>query len=307
MREKIAFIYPGQGAQTVGVGKDFYENSKIAKEFFDEACQNVDFDLKSICFEENEDINKTEYTQPAMVSVSLMMTKELLERGIKPDVTAGLSLGEYAAIAVAKGFSYVDAVKLVRSRGLFMAEAEKDGDGLMCAILGLSNDVIEETISTIEGAYVANYNCEGQTVITGEKNAVTKAAELLKEKGAKRTIMLNVSGAFHSPLLSNAQKKLSDCLKTINYNKLEIPYVSNVTADLVSDSADIEALLTKQICMSVKWMQSVEKMISEGVRVFVEIGPKKTLASFIRKIDPTVSVYNINTYEDMLNFVDNMR
>ena len=192
---KIAFIYPGQGAQKPGMGKDFYENSELAKAVYDKASELLQIDMKALCFEENEKLDLTEYTQAALVTTCLAMTKVVEERGLKPDVTAGLSLGEYCAISVAGGRKEEDAISLVRKRGILMQNTVPAGEGAMAAILGMDASVIEEGIKDLEGVTVANYNCPGQIVITGETKAVEKAAEILKEAGAKRAVLLNVSDA----------------------------------------------------------------------------------------------------------------
>lgn len=296
---KTAFIYPGQGAQKAGMGADFYENSATAKTLFDKAEEALDFDLKAVCFEENERINITEYTQAAMVTTCLAMTRVLMEKGLKPDITAGLSLGEYAAIAVAGGMEDLDAIRLVRKRGILMQNTVPTGEGAMCAVLGMEAETIAQIIAGMEEVTVANYNCPGQIVITGRTEGVMKAAEQLKNAGAKRTVMLNVSGPFHSPLLKPAGEELKKAIGGITLHPLQIPYVTNVTAQMVTDKEEICGLLARQVASPVRWQQSVENMIADGVDTFVEIGPGKTLAGFIRKINPQVPVYNVSTWEDV--------
>lgn len=296
---KIAFIYPGQGAQKAGMGKDFYENSELAKAVYDKASELLQIDMKALCFEENEKLDLTEYTQAALVTTCLAMTKVVEERGLKPDVTAGLSLGEYCAISVAGGMKEEDAISLVRKRGILMQNTVPAGEGAMAAILGMDASVIEEGIKDLEGVTVANYNCPGQIVITGETKAVEKAAEVLKEAGAKRTVLLNVSGPFHSPMLKQAGEELAKEMEKVEMEPLQIPYVTNVTAEYVTDIRETKKLLAEQVAASVRWQESVERMIAEGVDTFVEIGPGKTLAGFLRKIDRSVKVYNIGTWEDV--------
>ena len=296
---KIAFIYPGQGAQKPGMGKDFYENSELAKAVYDKASELLQIDMKALCFEENEKLDLTEYTQAALVTTCLAMTKVVEERGLKPDVTAGLSLGEYCAISVAGGMKEEDAIYLVRKRGILMQNTVPAGEGAMAAILGMDASVIEEGIKDLEGVTVANYNCPGQIVITGETKAVEKAAEVLKEAGAKRTVLLNVSGPFHSPMLKQAGEELAKEMEKVEMEPLQIPYVTNVTAEYVTDIRETKKLLAEQVAASVRWQESVERMIAEGVDTFVEIGPGKTLAGFLRKIDRSVKVYNIGTWEDV--------
>lgn len=296
---KIAFIYPGQGAQKAGMGKDFYENSEHAKAVYDKASELLQIDMKALCFEENEKLDLTEYTQAALVTTCLAMTKVVEERGLKPDVTAGLSLGEYCAISVAGGMKEEDAISLVRKRGILMQNTVPAGEGAMAAILGMDASVIEEGIKDLEGVTVANYNCPGQIVITGETKAVEKAAEILKEAGAKRAVLLNVSGPFHSPMLKQAGEELAKEMEKVEMEPLQIPYVTNVTAEYVTDIRETKKLLAEQVAASVRWQESVERMIAEGVDTFVEIGPGKTLAGFLRKIDRSVKVYNIGTWEDV--------
>ena len=296
---KIAFIYPGQGAQKPGMGKDFYENSELAKAVYDKASELLQIDMKALCFEENEKLDLTEYTQAALVTTCLAMTKVVEERGLKPDVTAGLSLGEYCAISVAGGMKEEDAISLVRKRGILMQNTVPAGEGAMAAILGLDASVIEEGIKDLEGVTVANYNCPGQIVITGETKAVEKAAEILKEAGAKRAVLLNVSGPFHSPMLKQAGEELAKEMEKVEMEPLQIPYVTNVTAEYVTDIRETKKLLAEQVAASVRWQESVERMIAEGVDTFLEIGPGKTLAGFLRKIDRSVKVYNIGTWEDV--------
>lgn len=296
---KIAFIYPGQGAQKAGMGKDFYENSESARAVFDRASEILDLDMKELCFEENDRLDLTEYTQAALVTTCLAMTKVVSERGICPDVTAGLSLGEYCAIAIAGGMSEEDAIRTVRKRGILMQNTVPAGEGAMAAVLGMEASAIEEVIAGIEGVSIANYNCPGQIVITGVTEGVEDASEKLKAAGAKRVVMLNVSGPFHSPLLKSAGEELLKELENVEIHKLEIPYVTNVTAEYVQDEEEIKGLLGQQVSFSVRWEQSIRKMIEEGVDTFVEIGPGKTLAGFMRKISRDVAMYNIGTWEDV--------
>ena len=296
---KTAFIFPGQGAQKAGMGKDFYEQSETARMLIDRASELLDIDMKALCFEENDLLDQTEYTQAAPVTVCLAMEKVLEERGIKPDVTAGLSLGEYCAVTAAGGMSAEDAIAAVRKRGILMQNAVEDGKGAMAAVLGLSAKDIEAVLEGMAGVSVANYNCPGQIVITGRKKSVDQAAEVLKEAGAKRVLPLNVSGPFHSPMLEEAGKKLAEVLEHVELHPLQIPYVTNVTAAYVRDIGQTKALLAQQVASSVLWQQSVEAMIADGVDRFVEIGPGRTLAGFMRKISKEVKVYNVGTWEDV--------
>ena len=296
---KNAFVYPGQGAHKAGMGADFYEKSPLAKAVFDEAEEILNLDMKALCFEENDRLNITEYTQAAMVTTCLAMTEVVRAAGLTPDMTAGLSLGEYCAIAAAGGMSNADAIRTVRARGILMQNTVPAGEGAMAAILGMSGEAIEKVIGDMEQVSVANYNCPGQIVITGEASAVEEAAEKLKEDGTKRTVMLNVSGPFHSPMLKPAGEKLGEVLETVEFTPLQVPYVTNVTAEPVDDISETKELLMEQVSSSVRWEQSMERMIEEGVDTFVEIGPGKTLSGFMRKINRDVNMYHIGVWEDV--------
>ncbi len=296
---KIVFMFPGQGAQKAGMGKDFYEQSETARAVIDKATELLDIDMKALCFEENDKLDQTEYTQAALVTVCLAMEHVLRERGLKPDVTAGLSLGEYCAIASAGGMTTEDAITTVRKRGILMQNAAPGGKGSMAAVLGLTGEAIETAIENIDGVSIANYNCPGQIVITGWKESVEKASEVLKEAGAKRVLPLNVSGPFHSPMLEEAGQELGKVLENVELSPLEIPYVTNVTAQYVTDISETKELLAKQVASSVRWQQSIENMIADGADIFVEIGPGRTLAGFMRKINRDVKVYNVAAWEDV--------
>ena len=296
---KIAFIYPGQGAQKAGMGRDFYENSPLARELYDEASDILGLDMKALCFEENDKLDLTEYTQAALVTTCLAMTRAAVEAGLKADITAGLSLGEYAAIAAAGGMKEPDAVRLVRERGILMQNTVPAGEGAMCAVMAMEAEKIEQVIENIAGVSVANYNCPGQIVITGETAAVEAAAGALKSAGAKRTVMLNVSGPFHSPMLAAAGEKLLEKLGQVELSPLNIPYVTNVNAEEITDVGRIKELLAKQVSSPVRWMQSMEHLIDSGVDTFIEIGPGRTLAGFMKKINRDVKVLNISAWDDI--------
>lgn len=303
---KIAFIFPGQGAQKAGMGKDFYENSKTAAEVIDRASELLGLDMKALCFEENDLLDQTEYTQAALVTVCMAMEKVLRERGLAPDVTAGLSLGEYCAIASAGGMSTENAITTVRKRGILMQNAVPGGQGAMAAVLGLDAGKIEEVLADRSGVMIANYNCPGQIVITGWKEDVEQAADALKEAGAKRVLPLNVSGPFHSSLLEQAGEELEKELEQVEFSDLQIPYVTNVTAEYVTDITKTKELLARQVASSVRWQQSMELLIADGVDTFVEIGPGRTLVGFLRKINREVKVYNVGTWEDVDKVVNEL-
>ena len=296
---QIAFIFPGQGAQEPGMGKDFYENSASAREVFDQAESLLGLDMKKLCFEENDELNITEYTQIALLTACMAMERVVREQGVAPQVTAGLSLGEYCAIVSAGGMELSDAMRLVRKRGILMQEAVPAGQGSMAAVLGMDGPSIEKVLEGREGVWIANYNCPGQIVITGYKAPVEETSKALQEAGAKRVLPLNVSGPFHSPLMQPAGEGLKEIFAGMKMSPLKIPYVTNVTAEYVDDIAQTEELLIRQVSSSVRWQQSVEKMIAAGVDTFVEIGPGRTLNGFLRKIDRQVKGYNIRTWEEM--------
>ena len=295
---KTAWIFPGQGAQKCGMGKDFYEKSTAARQIYDEASRLLGLDMAALCFEENERLDQTEYTQAALVTTCLAMAEALRDVLPAPDVTAGLSLGEYCAIAAAGGMRIEDAVTTVRKRGIFMQNAVPDGQGAMSAVLGLTGEQIEAAIAGLEGVYIANYNCPGQIVITGFAQGVEKASEVLLEAGAKRVLPLKVSGPFHSPMMKEAGEKLEQVLQEIELSPLRIPYVTNVTAEYVKEIGDTRKLLKEQVASSVRWQQSVERMIADGVTTFIEIGPGRTLAGFLKKISRDAKVINIAAWED---------
>lgn len=307
---KIAFIFPGQGAQKIGMGKEFYDNTEIGKEVYDKASEAVGLDLKALCFEENEQINITEYTQVALVTTSVAMMKVLEDKGVRPDVAAGLSLGEYCALVAAGSMDYIDAAKAVRKRGILMQEEVPTGVGAMAAVMGLDKEQIEEAIADIADVQIANYNCPGQIVISGKKEAVETANEALKAVGARRTLMLNVSGPFHSDMLQGAGEKLAPVLDKIDINTPVIPYAANVTAEYVTNKDDIKPLLVKQVSSSVRWQQTIENMVADGVDVFIEIGPGKTLAGFNKKIgkalDKEIKTLNIETLADIDTVVNEL-
>ena len=304
---KIAFIYPGQGAQAVGMGAEFYEKSPLSKAVFDQASEAVSLDLKKLCFEENDLLNKTEYTQVAMVTACLAMTRAVEAMGLQADLTAGLSLGEYCAIAAAGGMCDLDAIRTVRARGIFMEHAAPEGTGAMSAVLGLDAGVIEDVLRDRSGVSIANYNCPGQIVITGEAKAVAEAGNALKEAGARRVLPLKVSGPFHSPMMQTAGEELAKVFAGVSMNPLKVPYVANINAEVVTDCGKIEGLLVAQVSGSVRWQQSVETMIREGADTFVEIGPGKTLTGFLRKIDKNVKSYHIGSWEEAVSVCEELK
>lgn len=296
---KVAFVFPGQGAQYVGMGKDFYEQIPVSRKVYTIASEVTGLNLPGLCFKENEQIDITEYTQIAMLATEAAMLAALQEKGVKADVAAGLSLGEYGAILTAGAMSLEDVFRVVRQRGILMQKAVPTG-GAMCAVLGMDGEKIAKICEEMEGIVsVANYNCPGQIVITGEEGAVAAAAERLKEAGARRCIPLKVSGPFHSEMLKGAGEKLAGVLADVELKEFSMPYVTNVTADYVTDISEIKELLGRQVYSSVRWQQSVERMIADGVDTFIEIGPGRTLTGFLKKINKNVTGLHIEKVEEL--------
>lgn len=296
---KTAFIFPGQGAQYCGMGKDFYEQTEIGRTVYDRASKLLGFDVPTLCFTENDRLDITEYTQAAMVTTGIAMMEVLKSKGVMPDVTAGLSLGEYCALTAAGVMSVDDAITTVRQRGILMQEAVPAGIGAMAAVLALDAGRIEEVLKDFQDVEIANYNCPGQIVVSGRKEGVEEAGEKLLAAGAKRFILLKVSGPFHSGMLKGAGEKLGEVLAHVTVKEPVIPYVANVTASYVTGADEVKPLLQKQVSSSVRWQQSVETMIADGVDMFIEIGPGRTLAGFIKKINRGVTVLNIEKLEDV--------
>lgn len=297
---KTAFIFPGQGAQYIGMGKELFENIEVCKNIFNIADSELNFELSKLCFEgSEEELNITENTQPAILATSIAALMALREQGIKCDVTAGLSLGEYSALVCSGAMDFKDAVKLVKKRGRFMQEAVPVGIGTMAAIIGLEANLVQEACSEAKTSgivEIANLNCPGQIVIAGEIAAVELACDIAKEKGAKRAMLLSVSAPFHTSMLKPAAEKLDIELKNINLQDITIPVMTNVTGDYVNSKDDIKANLKLQVMSSVLWETIIRNMIKDGVDTFVEIGPGKVLSGFVKKIDRKLTVVNV---EDM--------
>ena len=317
---KRVLMFPGQGSQYIGMGKEFYDNFAEAKEVFDLAEKATGLDIAKLCFEENDRINITEYTQICMLTEEVALLKVLQAKGFTFDVCAGLSLGEYAAVVASGAMSMEDAFKVVRARGKYMQEAVPVG-GAMNAVIGLDPEVIENVCAEVQAAgeeegaskdfpeglpyvvSVANYNNPKQTVITGRKDAVEKAAAILAQKGALKCVPLNVSGPFHSKLLEGAGEKLGEVLADVALNDVAIPYVANTTAEYVTDKADIKDLLVRQVSSSVRFTQTIELLMKDGADEFVEVGPGHTLTGFVKKIDRGLKTSNIDTFEDFEKYL----
>ena len=296
---KIAFVYPGQGTQYVGMGKELYEKNKRAKELFDKIFNSLDIDLKKVMFEGPEDLLKrTDYTQPAIVSLSLVLTELLKEKGIEPDYVAGHSVGEFAAFGGANYLSIEDAVKLVAARGRIMREVAEKVNGSMAAVLGMDSEKIKEVLKSVDGVVEAvNFNEPNQTVIAGSKEAVEKACVVLKEAGAKRAIPLAVSGPFHSSLMKEAGEKLKEEAQKYTFNIGKVKIVANTTAGLLESDSEVKDEIYRQSFGPVKWVDTINKLKSLGVTKIYEIGAGKVLSGLIKKIDKEIEVENIELIE----------
>ena len=292
---KVAFVYPGQGTQYVGMGKELYENNKKAKELFDKIFNSLDINLKKVMFEGPEDLLKrTDYTQPAIVSLSLVLTELLKEKGIEPDYVAGHSVGEFAAFGGANYLSIEDAVKLVAARGRIMREVAEKVNGSMAAVLGMDAEKIKEVLKSVDGVVEAvNFNEPNQTVIAGSKEAVEKACVVLKEAGAKRAIPLAVSGPFHSSLMKEAGEQLKEETKKYTFNIGKVKIVANTTAELLESNSEVKDEIYRQSFGPVKWVDTINKLKSLGVIKIYEIGAGKVLSGLIKKIDKEIEVENI--------------
>lgn len=308
---KIGFVFAGQGAQYVGMGKDFYDNIKECREIFEEADKALGFSISKLCFEgSKEDLNRTENTQPAIVTTSISALKALELNGIKAEMAAGLSLGEYSALVYAGVFNFQDAVKLVKKRGRFMQEAVPEGVGTMAAVMGLDRDKVNEACEYGKETgivEVANYNCPSQIVIAGEIEAVKAACSKAKELGAKRTMLLSVSAPFHTSMLKEAGDRLYKELESIELKDMKVPVMTNVTGGYIESVDAIKGTLRKQVMSSVMWEDIIRNMIKDGVDTFIEIGPGKALSGFIKKIDKNVKIFNVEDMSSLNTVVEALK
>ncbi|AZR72747.1 malonyl CoA-acyl carrier protein transacylase [Anoxybacter fermentans] len=301
MSQKIAFIFPGQGSQKVGMGKDFYDRFIEARKVFQAADEALGFKISEICFNGPEDeLKKTENTQPAILTTSIAILRVLEQFGIKPDMVAGHSLGEYSALVAAGSLSFEDAVKTVRERGRLMVEAVPYGKGTMAAIIKLDRKTIEKICAETEGIVEpANYNNPAEVVISGEVEAVRAASEKMKEAGALKVVELKVSGPFHSSLLQPASDGLAEVLADVEVKDPKVPVIANYTAEPSKTAAEVKENLIKQVSGAVKWQDSVEKMINEGIDTFIEIGPGNVLTKMMKRINRKVKALSINSIESL--------
>ena len=305
---KLAFVFPGQGAQFVGMGKDFYDKFDFAKKYFDEADNALGYSIKKMCFEGSEDdLKLTANTQPAILIVSVIAAELLKSEGIRADIAGGHSLGEYSALVVAGSIKFADAVKVVHKRGEFMQEAVPVGKGSMAAIIGVADDIIIDACNKAGEVQAVNFNCPGQTVIAGTVDGVNKAVEILKSVGAKRAVILPVSAPFHSKLMKPAAEKLSIELDKIEIKNSEIPVASNFTGKLENDSVEIKNNLVSQADNPVHWIDCVKSMQDFGADIFIECGPGKTLCGFNRKIDKQIKNFNVENLESLNKTLESLK
>jgi len=299
---KICFVFPGQGSQHVGMGKEIYENFGEAKEIFGEASNALGYDVSRLCFEGPEtELNKTFRTQPCILTASIAIQRVLSSRSIVPSVVAGHSLGEYSALVAAGVMSFRDAVKLTEKRGLFMQEAVPEGRGLMAVILGLKRDEVDEICLSLQSGYAApaNYNCPGQIVIAGEKEAVEEAMKLAKEAGAKRALPLAVSVPSHCTLMADASKRLGELLEGIDFNSPTTPIVNNADAMFLNNIESIKASLVRQLNSPLLWEDSIKAIADAGITAFVEVGPGKVLSGLIKRIEESAKTCNVQDLKSL--------
>ncbi|MGL4688214.1 MAG: ACP S-malonyltransferase [Fusobacteriaceae bacterium] len=302
---KIAFVFPGQGAQYVGMGKDLYENNEDAKKYFDEIFSKLDFDLKTIMFEgPEEELKKTKNTQPAIVAMSLVLEKLVKDRGIEPDYVAGHSVGEYSAIGASGVLTLDETVRLTVTRGKAMNDISEKVNGGMAAIIGMDSEKIQEILLNVDGiAEAVNYNEPNQTVIAGDELGIESACAILKENGAKRAIKLAVSGPFHSSLMKPAGEILKKEIINYNFKKAKYPLVTNTKAEFIVEPKDIKDEIYFQSFGPVKWVDTIKNLKANGVTTIYEIGAGKVLAGLIKKIDKEIIVKNVEKLEDLSNLM----
>jgi len=300
MKAKIAFIFPGQGSQKVGMGKNFYQNFPEIRKYFDITNEITDLDIKNLCFNGPlEILSQTNITQPAMLLISYIAANLILKEGIYPDVVCGHSLGEYGALTVSGAFSFEDAIKLVKRRGQFMWDANQKSSGAMAAVIGLSPEEVKRICKKFNGEfYPANFNSPKQVVISGAKDDLNKITDLFYKEGAKKVIPLSVTVASHTHLISDVGKKMQEELKKVNIGKLKIPFLSGVNIEYIKEG-EVREILTKQITSPVLWLDCVKKMIKDGINCFIEVGPRNILSRLVYRINPEVKTLNVEDIKSL--------
>jgi [acyl-carrier-protein] S-malonyltransferase len=306
--KETAFIFPGQGSQSVGMGKYFFDNFKAAREIFEEADDALHFSISTLCFQgPDEALKLTENTQPAILTASIAALKVLqTEKGLSPRLAAGHSLGEYSALVASKGIRFADALRIVRLRGRFMQEAVPAGEGAMAAILGMDKDQVERICQAEASGEVlspANFNCPGQIVISGHTGAVERAMERVKQEG-KKAVLLPVSAPFHSPLMEPAGIRLQKELEGISILDLEIPVVTNVEAEINTSKDRVKGLLVAQVSSPVRWEESMRKMVEKGMERVLEIGPGKVLTGLMKRIEPGLETFHVEDVKTLKKIPD---
>jgi [acyl-carrier-protein] S-malonyltransferase len=307
---KIGFVFPGQGSQYVGMGKEIYENFVQAREIFKEASEELGYDIARLCFEgPDEELNKTFRTQPLILTVSTAINKVMLSKEIRPSVVAGHSLGEYSALVSAGVLSFREAVKITEIRGQFMQEAVPEGRGLMAAILGLERNIVDEICASVKSGYAApaNYNSPGQIVIAGEKEAVEEAMRLAREKGAKKSLTLAVSVPSHCTLMASASQRLSELLDKVDFKNPMIPVVNNADATFLNDGDSVKKSLVRQLNSPLLWEDSIRAIFDSGIDTFIEVGPKRVLSGLIKRIEPSAKTFNVEDMKSLENTLTSIK
>ncbi len=303
---KIGYLFPGQGTQTVGMGKDLYEKYEAYRNIYQRANDLTGYQLEDITFGGSEEqLNQTKYTQIAVLTMSLAILELLNHEKIEPTACLGLSLGEYSALVCGKALTFEDGIKIIKKRGILMQELCPKGDWHMVAIMGLDEEKVTEICKSITSGFIApaNFNCPGQIVVSGEKEAIEEAIQKAKEEGARKTVELNTAGPFHTIMLEEAAKKLKEELENITIHKFETNVIKNIDGKVYNDSDNIKDILAKHIMCPVRMEEGIRTMLDMGIDTFVEIGPGKTLSGFVKRINKEVNVLNINSVETLENAI----